>query len=607
MKEKMVFRLFSDVQIMDDCQMYQSVEFHMSVIETFFNFNENQNMEEFIKSEEFNNFKKDFIKFMDICNSSSPRMFFDILRYFCIRRPKLQLVIKSLIQVVSDYSLKRYDRRFAQYIIDEYTKGDHIKGQTKEKDQIKQLSLIIFDDDYDELIKFLCQNPGFPINDEAQKYSNNKTPLELCCKYGSVKCFKYFYMNKCNITIEASRYAVEGGNGEIVQILAYSNVDFADALISSVIYHRYSLSDFIMMNYKCDHINSHTCLAAYHIKAFFFFSDEYMHKLNRPKEPRYFRDAPPIYFNKCNLPLKFITYSETMWGNNLSVAVCINGILPLLQYGILPFNKSRYREDNSPLLNFQELLDSAIDRGFLHIANFVLNLKFKQDSDDLKSLTYNCDDITSLACKQHYLPIIESFYSNDNNYGNTAILVACEYGCFNIVKYLVEKECNLESKNQDGETAFFIACKNGYINIVKYLISNHCSKGIRNQNGETALFAACQKGQIEVIKYLISEKCDTKTINREGKSLLHAAASSKNLEAVQYVLPLIEEKEKVDAFGCTPLHYACASGCLPIVEYLISNGFDKNVEDVFHNSPLKYAYLGHFPQVIEYLISIGCK
>ena len=43
--------------------------------------------------------------------------------------------------------------------------------------------------------------------------------IDFCCLYGSLKCFKYLLLNKCEITEKTLKYSIAGGNQEIIVIL----------------------------------------------------------------------------------------------------------------------------------------------------------------------------------------------------------------------------------------------------------------------------------------------------------------------------------------------------------------------------------------------------
>ena len=573
------FYLLSDVSLIkNDSPIYKSLAVPISVIKTFFNFKENQNIEEFEKSDDFQNYKKQFINYMDYCHSSTPTVFFDLLQYFYIKRPKLQFLVKSLIPVVLDYSLKNFNQKYAQSFISEYTIEEKIKDDEKQqhkKNASQIMEQIIFDDDYDSLIKFLNQHQSFNIDPETT-YSNEKTPLELCCIYGSVHCFKFFYLNKCQIRENISSYSIRGGNSEIVQILIHEKVDFSNAFIDSIVYHRYSLTDFLLVNYKCDAVSLNTCFASYNFEAFLYFFynsgcsfQNYLQHYKWDEESKVV-EVPSVYINKCNLPSKIIHFT---YPNGIG-SPCVTGILPFLEQII-----------SNNFLDLQELLDCAINNGFLHIVDYIL-LKLEKG----KTLTYSSNELIELVCNQHYFPLINYLRDNKDKKGNTPLLIACQYGYLDIVTYLTtNKTWDKEMTNNDSETAFFIACKNGYLDIVEYLFNQKCNPEAKNGKGVTPLFTACEKGHLEIVKYLINKKCDIETKDQNGKTLLHIGTCFNHFEVVKYLISIIGVKEDLDVFGCTALHYAFARGCKEIAEYLISIGFHTDIKDTFKYTPLDYA------------------
>ena len=63
--------------------------------------------------------------------------------------------------------------------------------------------------------------------------------IDFCCLFGSVECFKYLLLNKCEISNLTLKYSIAGGNQDIINILKEKGHSFEECLETSVKYHRY--------------------------------------------------------------------------------------------------------------------------------------------------------------------------------------------------------------------------------------------------------------------------------------------------------------------------------------------------------------------------------
>ena len=85
---------------------------------------------------------------------------------------------------------------------------------------------------------------------------NKPTLIQLSAFYGSIKCFKFLYLNKASLLLNdfnedpnsIASFAISGGNIEIIRILLSEKVDFSSALFTSVSYHRDDLFFWFIEN-----------------------------------------------------------------------------------------------------------------------------------------------------------------------------------------------------------------------------------------------------------------------------------------------------------------------------------------------------------------------
>ena len=102
-------------------------------------------------------------------------------------------------------------------------------------------------------------------------YSSKISLIDICCFFGSLKCFKYLLLNKCEITTKTLQCSFAGGNEEIINFLKEKGHSFEKCLKISVKYHRYELTRWLIENYKCKPVSLPLCIKYYNIDAFLYF------------------------------------------------------------------------------------------------------------------------------------------------------------------------------------------------------------------------------------------------------------------------------------------------------------------------------------------------
>lgn len=125
-----------------------------------------------------------------------------------------------------------------------------------------------------------------------------------------------------------------------------------------------------------------------------------------------------------------------------------------------------------------------------------------------------------------------------DNAGNTPIQIAALQGYVEIVEYLVDKNCELNTRNIEKDTPLIDAVENGHVEVVKLLLDHGADPKIGNATGQKPIELVDQDDE-EIRKLLIDAK--NKTINRrqsedqaplthtrEGSSRAASAASPRD-------------------------------------------------------------------------------
>ena len=94
--------------------------------------------------------------------------------------------------------------------------------------------------------------------------------------------------------------------------------------------------------------------------------------------------------------------------------------------------------------------------------------------------------------------------SSVNTFESTPLIVSCQQGNIQVLKYLLSKNASLaQAKRNDGATCLSMAAANGHLDVVKYVSEIKPTLiNQRNNAGQSPLWLASYNGQLEVLKYL---------------------------------------------------------------------------------------------------------
>eukprot|EP01023_Acetabularia_acetabulum_P016567 TRINITY_DN18173_c0_g1_i10.p1 TRINITY_DN18173_c0_g1~~TRINITY_DN18173_c0_g1_i10.p1 ORF type:complete len:540 (-),score=70.72 TRINITY_DN18173_c0_g1_i10:115-1734(-) len=167
-------------------------------------------------------------------------------------------------------------------------------------------------------------------------------------------------------------------------------------------------------------------------------------------------------------------------------------------------------------------------------------------------------------------------------YGGTALFRACELGCVEIVKVLIESGADAWTCNSSGEVPLYIAALKGRMNVVVCLLEYFEKAGDqtwqeiqRYGDAWTPLMAAAVGNRLDIVQLLLVACRDIQTFcalqNRYGQTALHIAALRGRFEIVR---ELISQREclhllKVkDSMGRTPVDVARTHSQGEVVQFL---------------------------------------
>ena len=120
-----------------------------------------------------------------------------------------------------------------------------------------------------------------------------------------------------------------------------------------------------------------------------------------------------------------------------------------------------------------------------------------------------------------------SFYYNNNIHNSilnikdksalTPLHIACNYGNYEFVQYLINLGANIDCLDKDNKTPLFYAVQSNNIKIIKYLIINGADKYIKDTKGLIAIDYTLNSNILDILEnkswYDIICKCKTQFIN----------------------------------------------------------------------------------------------
>ncbi|RDW57753.1 hypothetical protein BP5796_12554 [Coleophoma crateriformis] len=255
-----------------------------------------------------------------------------------------------------------------------------------------------------------------------------------------------------------------------------------------------------------------------------------------------------------------------------------------------------------------EALHQAIQSGdesvvwlLLTRSDFEVNRK---DKDNRAVLSYAAQEGNEILTRQL---LARSGIKTDlaDNRGWTALFWAVEKGHKAVVKLLLEKGADLETKDQYGRTPLSWAAANGYEAIVQLLLEKGADLDTKDHDGRTPLSLATENGHEAMIQLLLEKGADLETKNQYGRTPLSLAVEEGHEDIVQLLLEKGADPDTKDHDGWTPLSLAAANGHEAIVQLLLEKGADLDTKNQHGRTPLSLAAEEGHEAIVQLLLEKG--
>lgn len=215
---------------------------------------------------------------------------------------------------------------------------------------------------------------------------------------------------------------------------------------------------------------------------------------------------------------------------------------------------------------------------------------------------------------------------------HTLLHEAIWWGRIEVVKVLVTKGANVNSRDGIGRTPLHTAIECGYLEVVELLLQKGADVNaeVEGISGETPLDCAVRNRFRPAVSLLIQSGARLNYADaEEGETLLdyamtaddrkfakllsaggaetsiHTAAYIGDVKRVKALVDSGVEIDKLYEGDCTPLHFAAGAGSTKVVEFLIARGANVNASTIYGETPLLKAGWHGNKDIVAFLLANG--
>lgn len=267
--------------------------------------------------------------------------------------------------------------------------------------------------------------------------------------------------------------------------------------------------------------------------------------------------------------------------------------------------------------NNQEMTMLLIDHGVP--IQKAIETVFKYDRDELLrpliDRSSELEPLLFLSTEFNKKASIEYILSKTNNpnisdsKGNTLLHIASENGNVELLQYFTEQlNLGLEGKNLKGETPLMLAVHSNNIEAVRFLLDKQVNVNSLNYNDENALFYVIENNR-SIFQLLINKGTNVSQEAKDNTTLLIKAVKSKNYEIIRYLLDNGAKIEAKDDLGFTAFQYLIEpyNRNEPLIDLFLEKGADINAGDPSGKSMMFYAIEREHIQKVKQLHHKGAS
>ena len=220
-----------------------------------------------------------------------------------------------------------------------------------------------------------------------------------------------------------------------------------------------------------------------------------------------------------------------------------------------------------------------------------------------KCCQYDCFELLIYAIEKGMNPNL----TNKDNI--PAITIACQYGNIDIVKFMSQlPDINLSAIDSTGGTPLVRAALYRSLPIVKYLITcDNVDINAGDERGTTAFIFAAMNGDLKMTQFLANQKdVDLNAMDEYvGPAFVHASIHG-HLDIIKFLLT--KEKNGLNLQGdyiTYAIIHAANRGYIDIIKFLQNrDGVNLNIKNLYDENVLTSAANGKQLETLKYLVTI---
>ncbi|XP_031570135.1 protein fem-1 homolog B-like [Actinia tenebrosa] len=240
--------------------------------------------------------------------------------------------------------------------------------------------------------------------------------------------------------------------------------------------------------------------------------------------------------------------------------------------------------------------------------------KAKERSKLIEHKTKDNDQITTpliIASRNGHIKCVKILLSYDANIEargtvkiddqiieeTSALWAAAAKGEMEIVKLLIKKGANVNSRTKTNSTPLRATAYDGRLDIVSYLVEHGADVNVKNNFENTPLMVACYNGHRSVVNYLIEKGAKVDAQDKQGNTVLHYAVERGHLDIVKDLVAK-RASQLANNLGLTPLLLASNDCKIEMVEYFIARPDCSKLNEI-HSLELLGATIANEPDAYD--------
>ncbi|KAH8655773.1 ankyrin repeat-containing domain protein [Xylariales sp. PMI_506] len=189
----------------------------------------------------------------------------------------------------------------------------------------------------------------------------------------------------------------------------------------------------------------------------------------------------------------------------------------------------------------------------------------------------------------------------------TPLSYAAAGGHAAVVELLLAEGANVEAKDNIVRTPLSYATENNHMAVIELLLAKGANIEARDSIVRTPLLFAAAAGYAAVVELLLAKGANIDVKGAKGRASLSNAAARGYEAVVELLLSNDADVEERDWLGRTPLSHATENGQRAVVELLLAKGANITAKDMDGRTPLSYASENGQRAVVKILLAKGAN